>query len=125
MPLLSTKFEFNQWYLEQLPTALQTEAKNLLQSQEDKIEKLQTDDFTKQYYIAMGYNVPCSISYSLPATVYVIELRAGKPVHPTLRKIAHKMHYYLNNKYPDLLLHTDLDLDDWDVRRGSQDISKK
>ncbi|HEY4476811.1 MAG TPA: hypothetical protein VJB69_02445 [Candidatus Paceibacterota bacterium] len=73
----------------------------------------------------MGFNVSCRVSYGLPATVYVTELRSGKMVHPTLRRVAHQMDKFLRRKFPMLTLHSDLDLDDWDVRRGKQDIREK
>lgn len=125
IPLLTTKLGFNGWYLEQLPDDLRTEAEKLISEQKAAIEKLTNDEKIKQYYIAMGFNVACKNTYGLPATVYVIELRSGKPVHPTLRKVAHQMSKAIENKYPWFKLHTDYDLDDWDVRRGLQDIVKK
>ncbi|MCK4745235.1 hypothetical protein KAS41_04180, partial [Candidatus Parcubacteria bacterium] len=67
----------------------------------------------------------CRTTYGLPATVYVTELRSGRLVHPTLRKIAHKMHFALKKEFPTLALHSDLEKDDWDIRRGAQDIIKK
>lgn len=125
MPLLTTKLNFNSWYLEQLPEQTKEEAKNLIDIQKQRIEALETSDQNKQYYIAMGFNVPCRVSYGLPALVYVIELRASKAVHPTLRDVAHKMHYTLKELFPDLVLHTDLEPSNWDIKRGSQDIIEK
>jgi hypothetical protein len=73
----------------------------------------------------MGFNITCKVSYGLPATVYVTELRSGKLVHPTLRRIAHKMSNSLQKMFPGLKLHSDLDPDDWSIRRGLQDIKEK
>ncbi|MFW5885278.1 MAG: hypothetical protein ACOCUF_03580, partial [Patescibacteria group bacterium] len=67
----------------------------------------------------------CRVSYGLPATVYVIELRSGNMVHPTLRKIAHKMYQAVTEKYPEIKIHADLEPDQWDARRGLQDIREK
>ncbi len=125
MPLLTTRFGFNQWYLEQLPTALQVKAKTLIAEQKRAIAGLKTSRELTQYYIAMGFNVTCQVSYGLPATVYVVELRSGKMVHPTLRLVAHQMHRFLTRKFPKLKLYSDLDPDDWDIRRGRQDIREK
>jgi len=125
MPLLTTELGFNTWYLEQLPENLQEEAKKLIAEQVAALEQLETIPETKQYYIAMGFNVPCRVTYGLPATVYTVELRSNKTVHPTLRKIAHQMQAALQAAFPKLLLHCDLGADDWDVRRGLQDIVKK
>jgi thymidylate synthase ThyX len=125
MPLLTTKRGFKSWYLEQLPEDLQEVAKKLIKEQTEAIEKLETSEVERQYYIALGFNVACRVSYGLPATVYVTELRSGRAVHPTLRKIAHKMHDALREKFPKLKLNCDLAPDDWDVRRGLHDITAK
>jgi hypothetical protein len=73
----------------------------------------------------MGFNVACQVTYGLPATIYTVELRSSRTVHPTLRKIAHQMQAALKAQFPKLLLHCDLEADDWDIRRGAQDIMKK
>lgn len=125
MPLLTTNYGFNAWYLEQLPEAIRLEAEKLLADQRALVDDLDTTVEIKQYYIPLGYQITARVSYGLPAAVYVIELRSGKPVHPTLRKIAHRMREELLTCLPSLKLYCDLDPDDWDVRRGLQDIIKK
>lgn len=125
MPLHTTKYGFNSWYLEQLPESVLNEAQILINDQIVRIENLPTTKEIKQYYISLGFNMPCRVTYGLPAAVYVVELRSGKPVHPTLRKIAHKMSRALTESFPNLKLNVDLEPDDWDVRRGLQDIIKK
>ena len=122
IPLLTTELGFNSWYLEQLPDDLLQEALELIQNLKQEIDSLDTTPELKQYYIALGFYVQCRVAYNLPATVYVVELRSGRLVHPTLRKVAHKMHAALKAAFPDLVLHSDLDPSDWDVRRGEQDI---
>ncbi len=125
MPLLTTSCGFNDWYLNQLPDDLMLKALNLIKTQTEAIQALSATEEIKQYYVAMGFNTPCKVTYGLPATVYTVELRSGKLVHPTLRKIAHQMHYGLKALFPDLVLHSDLELDSWDVRRGLSDIKEK
>ncbi|MFA6537397.1 MAG: FAD-dependent thymidylate synthase, partial [Patescibacteria group bacterium] len=125
MPLLTTRFGFHNWYISQLPVDLQNEANILIEKQKEKIDNLFASAEIKQYYIPLGFLVPCRVSYGLPAAVYVAELRSGKPVHPTLRQIAHKMCFALTENFPNLKLNCDLEKDDWDVRRGLQDIIKK
>ncbi|HOZ53079.1 MAG TPA: FAD-dependent thymidylate synthase [bacterium] len=125
MPLLTTELGFNDWYLEQLPEDLKHEATELIKKQQVLIEELEATPEIKQYYTAMGFNVFCRTTYNLPSATYVIELRSGKPVHPTLRKIAHEMYYSITKKLPNLKLNCDLEPDDWDYRRGLQDIIKK
>ena len=125
MPLLSTRFGFQTWYLAQLPDEIRARAETLIAEQTQAIQQLATDPLQRQYYIAMGFNVPCRTTYGLPAAVYTFELRSGKTAHPTIRHVAQAMATTLQEKLPDLVLHADLDLDDWDVRRGLQDITVK
>ena len=125
MPLLTTKFGFNEWYLNELPPDLQKEARALIKEQTVAIKKLKTSPELAQYYTAMGFNVSCKTTYALPAAVYTLELRSGRMVHPTLRKVAHKMARALSKKLPTLILHTDTSPSEWDVRRGEQDIKEK
>ncbi len=125
MPLLTTQRGFSRWYLDQLPDDLKKQAKQLITLQKKEIDKMKVPAEIKQYYIALGFNVDCRVTYALPATVYVIELRSSRYVHPTLRKIAHQMYESLSKKFPELKMHVDLEPDDWDVRRGSHDIKMK
>lgn len=125
MPLLTTALGFRDWYLEQLSEDMRQEAEILIAAQKAEIEKLPTTPEIRQYYIGLGFNVGCRFTFPLPAAVYVTELRANRTVHPSLRAIAHKMYHAISEKLPDLKLHCDLDLDDWDVRRGLADIIKK
>ena len=125
MPLLTTKFGFQEWYLEQLPEAVRKEGQALIKEQIKAIKALKASKEETQYYVAMGFNVTCKVTYALPAAVYTMELRSGKLVHATLRKIAHQMHAGMKKLFPNLVLHPDLDKDDWDIRRGLQDIKEK
>lgn len=125
MPLLTDEFGFNSWYLEELTPNLREKAEKLILEQKKAIKKLITCPEEKQYYIPLGFNVPCRVTYGLPATVYVIELRSGQMVHPTLRRIALKMRQVLLNEFPDLVLHCDLSETKFNIARGQQDIIEK
>lgn len=125
MPLLTTDHGFEPWYLEQLSEELREEATNLLQEQEQDIAKLTEDPVLRQYYIALGYRVRTDVTYGLPAAVYVMELRSGKTIHPTLRQKIHGMIETFKSRLPDVPLHVDLEPSDWDVRRGTQTITEK
>jgi thymidylate synthase ThyX len=122
MPLVTTKLGFNEWYLAELPEVVRKEANTLIKEQKKAIGALKADKETLQYYIAMGFNVSCRVTYGLPAATYVMELRSGRAVHPTLRKVAHKMYQAMKKSFPFMKTHPDLSLTDWDVRRGTQDI---
>lgn len=125
MPLLTIDLGFHNWYLGELREDLRAKAEILISSQKEKINALSISPEIKQYYIALGFNVACRVSYGLPASAYVIELRSGRAVHPTLRAVAHSMQRELNKILPDFVLHCDMEKDDWDVRRGLQDITAR
>lgn len=125
MPLLTTDYGFNEWYLSELPDKVRKEGEGLIEKQIEKIKKLDTTPEIKQYYISLGFNVTNKITFGLPGAIYTLELRSARAVHPTLRKIAHKMHQAVCEKFPKLKLNCDLEPDDWDARRGLQDIKEK
>jgi thymidylate synthase ThyX len=122
MPLLSTQWGFHQWYLDQLPADLRQAAVDLIAELSLAISSLPGSAAEKQPYVAMGFNVPCSVTRGLPGTLYLIELRTSKTVHPTMRKAAQEMYSLLHARYPGLPIHADMSPDDWDIRRGAQDI---
>lgn len=125
IPLLTTKLGFHQWYLDQLPEELRLKAVALINKQTQAIDQLPTTPEIKQYYTALGFKVPCRVAYGLPAAVYVIELRSGQAVHPTLRQVAQQMHQALADELPGLKLHSDLEPSEWDIKRGLHDIVEK
>lgn len=125
MPILTANYGFHQWYLNALPEGLRKTAVSLLERQIQSIEKLNVSEIVKQYYIPIGFRVPCHITYGLPATLYVIELRSGNTVHSTLRQVAHKMKEALLKKFPEIVIHVDENADEWNLKRGQQDIIEK
>ncbi len=124
IPKLTVKYGFESWYLDQLSPEIKEEAENLLREIESDIVEL-GDGLEVQYYIPMGYKIPCKNTYGLMATVYITELRSGKTVHPTMRKIAQGMYERLMEKFPNLKLYTDLSEDEFSYKRGGQDIIEK
>lgn len=124
MPLLVRNHGFNQWYLKSLPDKLQKEAVKFIASQEKKIDGLKIADEEKQYYTAMGYNVPCRFSGDLKALVYLVELRSTRFVHPTLVNQILKVIESLNKlfKKEGLIIHVDDEPNRFDIRRGEHDI---
>lgn len=125
MPMLTMKHGFHPWYLEQLPEALRTEAQAVLESQKQKIDALDADTATKQYYVAMGYMVAVRMSCPLPAAVYISELRSADTVHPTLRIEAQRMGDAILACVPDIAMHHDTSPGSWNIKRGAQDITRR
>jgi thymidylate synthase ThyX len=125
MPLLTARHGFHSWYLEQLPTDLRQQALDLIAKQIQAVAALPTNEATQQYYLALGFLVPCKVTYGLPASVYTAELRSNQTVHPTLRQVAHQMIKALQERWPKLQLHADLSPSVWDINRGKQTIEEK
>ena len=65
------------------------------------------------------------VSYSVPETAYIGELRSGKTVHPSFRPVAQKILQILARDLPGIALHGDMDEDDWSAKRGEQTIASK
>jgi thymidylate synthase ThyX len=126
MPLLSTTHGFEPWYLDQLDDDLAHAAKDLIVELSVQIAGLSDDPVVRQYYTPLGFRVPCHVTYGLSAAVYVMELRSGKTVHPTLRRAVHESFIRpFREMFPVVSLHVDTDPDDWTVRRGDQTITAK
>mgnify|MGYP001579990186 CR=1 FL=1 len=127
MPLLTEKFGFESWYINELPKTLQKEANKILKEQRGATDKLKLSPSLRQYYLPMGYKVPNEIEGDLKGLVWLVELRATRFVHPTLRKRARQMAQILIKKYKNmgLVLHLDTDPDRFDIKRGSHDIVEK
>lgn len=125
MPLLGTDLGFNQWYLDQLPEAVQQETHDVIGELVVEIDRLDTSPQEKQHYVAMGFNVPCETIRGLPGTLYLIELRTTPAVHPTMRAVAQEQARLLKTEYPGLTVHDDQSPDAWTLRRGAQDIVEK
>jgi thymidylate synthase ThyX len=125
MPLLTTRFGFDPWYLNQLDDITRIEAIDLIREQRKAIDGLEPSPDIAQYYTALGFRVQVDLTYTLPAAVYVMELRSGKTVHPTLRAMIHDMIGKFRHFHPSVALHVDMDPDGWTVRRGTQTIVEK
>ncbi len=127
MPLLTTEIGFNDWYLDELSPALKAEAEALLATQKEAIAALNLTPEEAQYYVGMGYNTSNYFTGDLPAIVYMVELRATRFVHPTLRYQAAAMAKQLETAFAaeGLAIHLDPEMDRFDVKRGEHDIVKQ
>ena len=124
MPLLTSEHGFASFYLSALPDTVRNRAEALLVEQQNAIIALGMDKNIAQYYTAMGYELPNRITGSLPALVYLIELRATRFVHTTLRIKAAMLAEELKRLFSEdgLVLHLDPEIDRFDVKRGEHDI---
>ncbi|MFH1098741.1 MAG: FAD-dependent thymidylate synthase [Candidatus Uhrbacteria bacterium] len=127
MPLVTTRHGFHPWYLIDLPASLRTQAERLIAQQERAVAVLGVSPEIAQYYTAMGYRLPNRLTGTLPALVYLVELRATRFVHPTLATVAVEIANILKRELSDcgLILHLDGELGRFDVKRGEHDIVAK
>lgn len=127
MPLLSTRFGFEQWYVNEMPREIQGEVLELIEDQRFELAKLGLPPELQQYYIPMGYLTPNSLIGDLRAVVYLVELRNTRFVHPTLRRRAREMASELTRLFGEmgLTLHLDDEPEAFDVKRGKHDIVMK
>jgi len=129
MPLLTTRFGFHDWYYKQLEVGegLKERAQELISKIEvwwkDQVA-LGVDQQELQYYVPMGFRVPCRITGDIPALVYLVELRSGVTVHATLREVSQYMGEYIEKLGFKLYLDRS-DSGRFDVKRGAQDITAK
>jgi thymidylate synthase ThyX len=116
-PVIGTDYGFEWWYHDQLPEALQDEAYALVQEAHTV-----KDDV---YAIPMGFKVPFVVSGPLEKFRYIIRLRSGLTVHPTLRHAIYFLAGRLTAQYG--LTFTRLNSLEWVVggKRGTQDIVQK
>ncbi len=124
MPLLTDRQWFNEFYIQNLPEELQEKAIQHLQDIRQKIDSLNLSKEERQYYIPMWYNISNEVLWTLPALIYMIELRSTRFVHPTLRKIAHEIWNILKEKH-NIKLFLDESWIEFDSKRWEQDIVMK
>jgi thymidylate synthase ThyX len=121
MPLLTSELGFNSWYTDNLPENTSNLLVDHLAEIDQKVNSLDVSREEAQYYLPMGYDTANKFTGNIPATVYMVELRDSRFVHPTLQRVAHeigdKMVAYLR-----IPLHVDATPNRFDVKRGEQDI---
>lgn len=125
MPLLTTEYDFEPWYMLNLPEELRREASNLIAFVCEQLRACSYEPAMTQYFTPMGFLVPTQVTYTLPPTVYVLEQRTSRSVHPTLRVRMRQADDLFIDAFPEVALHADRSPSDWDVRRGRQTITKK
>lgn len=127
MPLLTADIGFNAWYLNELSDELRAEANTHIDALKAAVEALRLPPEIQQYYLPMGYNTSNSFCGDLPAIVYLVELRATRFVHPTLRMRAAQIAHILTETFGEagLAIHLDKEMDRFDSKRGEHDIVKQ
>lgn len=127
MPIVTMDHGFEEWYISELPKEFGVEAEKFIAKQKSEIESLCLSKEIAQYYIPIGFRLPNKITGTIPAIVYLAELRATRFVHHTLRQRAIQMAEALNKEFNEsgLTVFVDPDADRFDVKRGEHDIVQK
>lgn len=115
------------WYLQALPDGVRDRALTLFEEQKAAIRGLPVDRYLQQHYVPMGCLMMVSVTQSLPAWVYRVELRSSRNVHPTLRaatlKEAETFKLAREGAFAWMTLHVDDSPDEFNLRRGDQTIT--
>lgn len=133
VPMVTARFGIHPWYLsewkrllpEQFGKIEATIAKLCAQIEKLNEKGIETSALLNQYLYPMGMQVLSELSYSVPQTLYVGELRSKKMTHPSLRPIAQQMALRLQKDFPSMAIYADFDVDSWSAKRGEQNIEAK
>ncbi len=124
MPFLTQDLGFNSWYVENLPGEIAGRLPDHLGNIKDGVAALNIFPEEQQYFLPMGYNTSNKFTGDLPATVYMVELRDSRFVHPTLQKVAHEIGRQIGDRLR-IPLHVDSQPSRFDIGRGKHDIVLK
>ena len=121
MPLLTTELGFNKWYSENFPKEVRQKLTQHLDMIENTIASMNLSRELRQYFVPIGYNTSNKFTGDLPATIYMVEIRDSRFVHPTLQRVAHSIGQQIT-EHLGIRLNVDPEPNRFDVRRGEQDI---
>ena len=121
IPLLTTDLGFNQWYVDNFPAEVSERLPEHLNLVKCGIGDLDLSRELQQYFIPIGYNTSNRFTGDLPATVYLVEIRDSRFVHPTLQKVAHNIGEQIV-RHLGIKLNVDPEPNRFDIKRGEQDI---
>lgn len=116
MPLLTTDLGFHDRYMNSLSSELKAKAKIHLDEIIQELKQLSCSKEDLQYYIPMGFQIANQMMGTLPALIYMAELRSTTYVHPTLREKAIALGQYIRDSH-DITLFIDESPDEFDTRR--------
>ena len=123
-------FQFNDWYIDNLPPEVQEEASRFVHQQCQRVREAYQyqPNVRSQYYMPLGTTIVTKHKAPLSAFIYMLELRSNKGVHPILRKLVHKLHERFlisldanNVEAPPMYI--DTSEDDFSVKRGNATIT--
>lgn len=125
LPVVNGTLGFNNWYIDMLPDTIREEIKDSVETLFTLMETAPYSETDMQYVYPLGTNVPFNLCCDIPQAVYMVELRSGQTVHPTVRGVIHRLIDKMEHHYPALTLYVDRDPSKLDPKRGTQDIIEK
>lgn len=126
--LITAKYGFHEWYLNQLPESVHADGVAFLADQLHQIEVTKLTPFEKQYLFPMGMRIPTRMVGTLPKMLYLVELRAQTTVHPTFHanafQLAQEIKQYLCSQFEvgDVPLYVNPNVGEFSWKRGTQTI---
>ncbi len=124
MPLLTSKLGFNQWYIDNFPEEVREKLPEHLYDVSKGIIGLGVSPEDAQYFLPMGYHTSNKFTGDIPGTIYMVELRDSRFVHPTLQRVAHSIGEQITGTL-GIPIHVDSESNRFDVKRGEHDITLK
>lgn len=124
VPLL-TPYKFHPWYFERYSENLKQKIVELWDELIEIYEDDDTNPYTMQYIIPMGFIVELFLTCGLTQSVYLAELRSGITVHSTLRPIAQAIGDIVSETFPGIKLYINHEESEFDIKRGQQTIVEK
>jgi thymidylate synthase ThyX len=124
MPVLTTEYGFEPWYLDNLPSDIAEEVRQLA-IDFHKVSPPADHSISVhwQYAIPMGYRVPMSYDCHLGSLLYLFERRTDKTVHQTARRYMQATYRQFNPFEDPFHIHVDMDEDNFTLKRGAQQFS--
>ncbi len=112
--------EIHPWYYQQLPDESKVAANKLIAEISKVHVALDDKPLERQYFMPMGMIVNLFTTSDVKQAIYLAELRSGSTVHATLRPVAQELARTLRDSGFNVFY--DESPDEWQIRRGEQDI---
>jgi succinate dehydrogenase flavin-adding protein (antitoxin of CptAB toxin-antitoxin module)/thymidylate synthase ThyX len=134
LPLLVMENFIHEYYLDNLSDELREQFISLFTKQYTEFKDWWCDEkdprqrnfikLLQQYAIPMGAEVPYYYECDLNQLIYMLELRTDKTVHQTVRIEEMAVHAQFRTIFPGVLVHVDLDPNNFTLKRGTQTFAE-
>lgn len=130
MRILTPEHGIHDYYIEDLNQELKDELIELQSNFANWYTKTINENpslvYILQYAVPMGYVFHVTYKCDINQVLYMLELRGGKTVHNTLRKLIHQWTKIIRTSFGDFInIYVDMDEDNFTLKRGTQTFSEK